>query len=181
MRPIIQEISTSHTPESLVARLLSSSIVQPGLVLLRSALFDSPQARYSFVAARPFLTFRSFGSRCETLSSDPSYVSRITHHVSRFTPHLQYGDPWKLLDSLMSRYEMLDEVDLPFPLGACFGYWGYDLKNFVEPKLSRRAANDLELPDCQVGFYDSLVVFDHHLGKVWIVATGLSAGGSRSN
>jgi len=94
---------------------------------------------------------------------------------------VQFGDPWKLLDRLMSRYEMLDEVDLPFPLGGCFGYWGYDLKNFVEPKLPRRAANDLELPDCQVGFYDSLVVFDHNLGKVWIVSTGLAADGSRSD
>ena len=72
----------------------------------------------------------------------------------------------------MSRYELLDEVDLPFPLGGCFGYWGYDLKNFVEPKLPRRAINDLELPDCHVGFYDSLVVFDHRLGKTWIVSTG---------
>jgi para-aminobenzoate synthetase component 1 len=38
----------------------------------------------------------------------------------------------------------------------------------------------LELPDCHVGFYDSLVVFDHHLAKTWIVSTGLSADGSRS-
>ena len=60
-----------------------------------------------------------------------------------------------------------------------FGYWGYDLKNFVEPKLSRRALNDLELPDCHVGFYDSLVVFDHHLDKTWVVSTGLAADGSR--
>src|SRR6185437_5301295 len=82
--------------------------------------------------------------------------------------------------SLMSRCELLDEVDLPFPLGGCFGYWGYDLKNFVEPKLPRRAANDLELPDCHVGFYDSLVVFDHQLDKTWIVSTGLAADGSRS-
>ena len=80
----------------------------------------------------------------------------------------------------MSRFELLDEIDLPFPLGGCFGFWGYDLKNFTEPKLSRRAANDLELPDCHVGFYDSLVVFDHHLGKVFIVSTGLDADGSRS-
>jgi para-aminobenzoate synthetase component 1 len=80
----------------------------------------------------------------------------------------------------MARYEVLDEVDLPFPLGGCFGYWGYDLKNFVEPKLSRRAVQDLELPDCQVGFYDSLVVFDHILGRTWIVSTGLDVDGSRS-
>ena len=80
----------------------------------------------------------------------------------------------------MARYELLDEIDLPFPLGGCFGFWGYDLKNFVEPKLPRRAVNDLELPDCHVGFYDSLVVFDHHLGKTWIVSTGLHADGSRT-
>ncbi len=80
----------------------------------------------------------------------------------------------------MARYEILDEIDLPFPLGGCFGYWGYDLKNFTEPKLPRRAMNDLELPDCHVGFYDSLVVFDHHLGNSCIVSTGLAADGSRS-
>jgi para-aminobenzoate synthetase component 1 len=79
----------------------------------------------------------------------------------------------------MSRYELLDELDLPFPLGGCFGYWGYDLKNFVEPKLTRNAVNDLELPDCCVGFYSSVVVFDHRLAKTWLVSTGLDADGSR--
>jgi para-aminobenzoate synthetase component 1 len=123
------------------------------------------QARYSFVAVRPFLTFRSFGSRCEIQSGG-------VHQE-------QFGNPWHLLDSLMARYELLEELDLPFPLGGCFGYWGYDLNNFVEPKLPRRAINDLELPDCCVGFYDSLVVFDHWLGKVWIISTGLDADGSR--
>ena len=40
--------------------------------------------------------------------------------------------------------------------------------------------NDLELPDCAVGFYDSLAIFDHNLGKTWLVATGLAADGSRN-
>ena len=162
MRPLIQEVPTQHSPESLVEQCQG----EPGVALLRSALIDSTQARYSFVAARPLLAFRSFGSRCEL--------------VSRERSHVQFGNPWCVLDGLMARYELLDEVDLPFPLGGCFGFWGYDLKNFVEPKLSRRAANDLELPDCQVGFYDSLVVFDHRLGKTWIVSTGIDADGVRS-
>ena len=165
MRPLIQEIPTAHTPESLVETLGGAA----GVVLLRSALFESPHARYSFVTAEPFLTFRSSGSRCE-----------ITQPATHSPPQVQFGNPWHLLDALMSRYELLDEIDLPFPLGGCFGYWGYDLKNFVEPKLPRRAVNDLELPDCHVGFYDSLVVFDHHLGKVCIVSTGLAADGSRA-
>jgi para-aminobenzoate synthetase component 1 len=158
MRPLIHEIATAHTPESLVECLRD----EPGVVLLRTSLFDSPSARYSFVAARPFLTFRSFGSRCEV------------------TPHVQFGNPWQILDALLARFELLDEIDLPFPLGGCFGCWGYDLKNIIEPKLPRRAVNDLELPDCHAGFYDSLVVFDHHLGKTFVVSTGLAADGSRS-
>ena len=163
MRPLIHEIQTAHTPESLVENLRGEN----GIVLLRSNSFDSPQARYSFVAANPFLTFRSIGSQCEL---------RFANEIQ-----IQFGNPWHLLDALMSRFELLDEIDLPFPLGGCFGYWGYDLKNFTEPKLPRRAANDLELPDCHVGFYDSLVVFDHQLGKVFIVSTGLNADGSRSD
>ena len=162
MRPLIQEITTAHTPESLVEQLHGQS----GIVLLRSALFDSSPARYSFVTARPFLTLRAFGSRCELAGPADTRV--------------QFGNPWQVLDALMARYELLDEVDLPFPLGGCFGYWGYELKNFVEPRLPRRAVNDLELPDCHAGFYDSLVAFDHHLGKAWIVSTGLNADGSRN-
>lgn len=165
MHPLIQEIQTTHTPDSLAESLRG----EPGLVLLRTSSFDSPSARYSYVTANPFLTFRSSGSRCE-----------ITRHSAPDTRHIQFGNPWHLLDSLMSRCELLEEIDLPFPLGGCFGYWGYDLRNFVEPKLPRRAANDLELPDCHVGFYDSLAVFDHQLGKTWVVSTGLAADGSRN-
>jgi para-aminobenzoate synthetase component I len=178
MRPLIRDITTGHSPESLVEQLRGSprqsaaKAGEPGIVLLRSRLFDSPQARYSLVAARPFLTFRSFGSRCEIAVAD----SRL----STLDPRLHFGNPWRLLDRLIARYELLDDIDLPFPLGGCFGFWGYDLKNFVEPKLPRRAVNDLELPDCQIGFYDSLVAFDHHLGKTWIISTGLNADGSRS-
>jgi para-aminobenzoate synthetase component 1 len=168
MRPLIQEIPTAHTPESLVEQL---RIADCGLriVLLRSNSFDAAQVRYSFVAANPFLIFQSFGSRCE--------ISSFQLPPSNSQVH--FGNPWHLLDALMARYELLDEIDSPFPLGGAFGYWGYDLKNFTEPKLPRRAVNDLELPDCHVGFYDSLVVFDHRLGKISIVSTGLNADGSR--
>ncbi|HWW02923.1 MAG TPA: aminodeoxychorismate synthase component I [Candidatus Acidoferrum sp.] len=188
MRPVLQEFHTNHTPESLIDQLQG----EPGLVLLRTGLFDSPLSRFSFVAARPFLTVRAFGSRCE-LRTFPVEWS-VEHSSAKpvtgsggpaFCPatgpvEVQFGDPWRLLESWMSRFELLDDVDLPFPLGGCFGYWGYDLKNFVEPKLARRAIADLELPDCCVGFYASLIAFDHHLGKTCMIATGLNTDGSRS-
>ncbi len=163
MRVVVEEFSTHHSPDSLAASLRH----EPGLVLLRTGSFDVPSARYSFVAARPMLTFRSFGSACETRFADGRSEA-------------QFGNPWQHLAPLLARFELLDEVDVPFPLGGCFGYWGYDLKQFVEPRLTRRAVNDLELPDCHLGFFASLVVFDHQLGKTWIVATGLDEEGNRT-
>ena len=162
MRPLLQELQTPLSPEGLAERLRGV----PGVVLLRTHSFEGLHARYSFVTADPFATLRSLGSRCEVRLGGGLQV--------------QFGNPWRVLDGLMARFELLDEVDLPFPLGGCFGYWGYDLKNFVETRLTRRAVNDLELPDCHVGFYDSLVAFDHRLGKTWVVSTGLRPDGSRS-
>jgi para-aminobenzoate synthetase component 1 len=159
---LIQEIACAVSAERLMAGFRSTT----GLALLRSGCFESSQARYSFLAVNPFLTFRAFGACCEIWSEAGSQV--------------QYGNPWSLLNEWLSRYELLDEIDLPFPLGGCFGYWGYGLKNFTEPKLSQRAGNDLELPDCHLGLFSSLLVIDHHLDKSWIVATGLAADGSRS-
>jgi para-aminobenzoate synthetase component 1 len=181
MRPLIHPIATAHTPESLVDELRGA----PGVVLLRTAAFESAAARYSLVAARPFLTFRSWGSRCEIFHDVQPGQTRAKAGDDSSGPgepglQVQFGNPWHILDALMARCEVLDEIDLPFPLGGCFGYWGYDLKNFTEPKLPHRTVNDLELPDCHVGFYDSLTVFDHQLGRVFVVATGLCPDGSRS-
>ena len=162
LSPIVEEVGGSGSPEAVVAQLGPAR----GVVLLRSNYFESSQARYSFVVARPFLVFSSSGARCSIQTRAGSQES--------------YGNPWHLLDEVMARYELLDEVDHPFPLGGCFGFWGYDLKNFVEPKLRRRAVNDLEVPDSWVGFYSSVLVVDHHLGKRWIVATGLAEDGVRT-
>src|SRR5436190_6785565 len=159
---LIEEFVPVPRPEELADQVRG----YPGLALLRSGFFESQLARYSFLAVKPFLTFRSNGAHCEV--------------QSELGGHVQFGNPWHVLREWLGRYELLDEVDFPFPLGGCFGYWGYDLKNFTEPKLTRRARNYLELPDCHLGFYGSLVVIDHRLDKSWIVCTGLAADGSRS-
>lgn len=129
------------------------------------AVGEGGEGRYTFVTARPFLTFRSHGSRCE-----------METPAGRRT---LFGDPWQVLDQWISRYEILERPPLPFPLGGCFGYWGYDLNRFVEPKLNIRAVRDLDLPDCHVGFHPSLAVFEETTGRAWVVATGLDAEGGR--
>ncbi|HZR21173.1 MAG TPA: aminodeoxychorismate synthase component I [Verrucomicrobiae bacterium] len=161
MRCLTQRFERWDQPEAVFERLGS----EPGLMLLSSSLSHTELSRYSFIVARPFLTFRSAGPRCEL-----SWPGGADIH---------FGNPWRVLESLLARYELKDEFDLPLPLGGCFGYWGYELKNFLEPRLPQRARDELELPDSVLGFYDSLLAFDHALGVIWIVATGLKRDGSR--
>ena len=165
MQALVRAFPTRRSPESLVEDLLG----QRGITLLKSGRPDMPQGRYSLLAVEPFLNFRSLGARCELRFYVPGVERRI-----------EFGNPWQVLERLLSRYRASAGGPTPFPLGGGFGYWGYDLRNFVEPKLPQSARNDLQLPDCHVNFYDSLVVFDHVLDQVWVVSTGLAADGSAS-
>lgn len=138
----------------------------PGVVLLESQQRRATYSRYSLITANPFLGFRSFGSRCEISSAGATSVV--------------FGNPWQVLANLLARYELPDQMDVPFPVGGCFGYWGYGLAPFAETALRGLRADERGLPDCQLGFYDSLVVVDHDLGRTWVVASGLNGDGSRS-
>lgn len=158
----VETYSSPPPPEAFLGALAWES----GTILLRTQSFDTPHARYSILASDPFLEFQSRGTECRIRSPEGS--------------EKLFGNPWRILDSLHSRCEMLDEWDQPFPTGAAAGFWGYDLKNFVEPKLRTRAVHDVDMPDCHVGFYDSLVVFDHRSGEAHVISTGLTADGSRS-
>lgn len=151
-------------PEGVAAQLIADAELP---ILLRTAHFATPEARYSFLVANPFLVFRADGPLCTITSA-------------RHPDTTLFGNPWDQLQLLLARYELLDDLDLPFPQGGCFGFWGYDLKNQGEPKLPRTAVDDLGLPDVLVGFYSSVVVFDHLLARTTVISTGLEADGSRS-
>jgi para-aminobenzoate synthetase component 1 len=164
MAVLIETLRTAHTPESL-GRLLAP---EPGRTVLRSTGQASPWSRWSFVTARPFLTFQCHGSNCETV-------------VPGGVTERQFGNPWKLLAPWLERFEIDEEHSLPLPLGGAFGYFGYELNQFTTPRIARRAVNDLELPDAHLGFHSSLVAFDSSTGLAHVIATGLDAAGNRSS
>ena len=145
---------------------------EPGVMLLWGGWPDALRSRYSFLAARPFMALTIRGSRLEW-SGDAADSDRPRGWVD-------YGNPWRVLQAVWGRFELPDELDVPFPLGGLFGFWGYDLNRFVEPTVAPRAVRDLELADGWVGFYDSVLVWDHLLNKGWVISTGLLPDGSRS-
>lgn len=154
--------TTAHTPSSLHRRLPEN--LHP--CLFQGQHTSGPRNPFTVVTARPLLTFRSWGSRCEISQDGQRSVC--------------FGNPWTQLKQLQDRFEIIDQLDVPFPTGIAGGYWGYDLKHFCEPSLKRLVHTDVELPDCLVGFYPSLVVFEEGKENVTIVATGMNAGGDQS-
>ncbi|MDG1856325.1 MAG: aminodeoxychorismate synthase component I [Verrucomicrobiota bacterium] len=152
-----------------IENLLATVGDQPDVMLLHSSLQGHPDARFSFLTAFPMVTLRAFGADCHL------------HYPTVQKSHTVYGNPWSVMDQLMHPFEVMEELDSPFPLGGCFGYWGYDLKHFVEPSLERRAVRSSVLPDAYVGLFASLVAVDHWDDKAWIVATGFHPDGTWSH
>ncbi|MCX7866705.1 MAG: anthranilate synthase component I family protein [Limisphaera sp.] len=167
MQLVVREWRGQLGLEELARRLAA----EPGVVFLKGGWPDAQGSRYSYLVADPFLTLTIQGSRLEWQSqrggAGPERV------------WVDYGNPWRVLQAVWDRFELLDEPDLPFPLGGLFGFWGYELNRFVEPAVAPRARRDLEVPDGWVGFYDSVVVWDHCLGRGWILSAGLCPDGSR--
>jgi len=113
-------------------------------------------SRYSFMGSEPFLVLKSKGEQIEIYEGGRSQRFR--------------GDPFDVLKRLISRYRLVSSGYSPF-LGGAVGYFGYDLCHFVE-KLPRKSVDDLELPDCYLGFYDLVLSFDHLTGRLLISSSG---------
>ncbi|MCD8534128.1 MAG: hypothetical protein LR011_04780, partial [Verrucomicrobia bacterium] len=94
---------------------------------------------WSLLAFNPILLFKAKGAYCE-----------FSHDTAI---HRLFGNPWNIFESRFSRFEIPDTPMPGVPVGAAVGYFGYDLKNAVEPGLPQTARDDLELPDAVIGFY----------------------------
>jgi anthranilate synthase component 1 len=59
--------------------------------------------------------------------------------------------------------------------GGAVGYLAYDMVRFFE-KLPQENPDDLNLPECQLQFTDTLVIFDHVLNRMRVVANAFIDG-----
>ncbi|MFQ5867175.1 MAG: aminodeoxychorismate synthase component I [bacterium] len=155
VRPLqwIGEIPPLSPPQKLFRLFLDSRYS----FFLESGGSVGDFSRYSFMGSDPFLVFKSKGEQIEICEGGQS---------QRFS-----GDPFGVLKRLISQYRLASSSYSPF-LGGAVGYFGYDLCHFVE-KLPRKSVDDLELPDCYLGFYDLVLSFDHLTGRLFISSSGL--------
>jgi para-aminobenzoate synthetase component 1 len=144
--------------------------------VVRKQPWTEPRDRFAEFAARPYAVWLDTVSGVtgySILAAEPSKIVRSkgkrTDIITPTGTTVVEGNPFDILDEQLALHHHNGTAD--FPLGAAIGYFGYDLKNFVE-KLPAKAVDDIGLPDCWFGFYDNLLVFDHAKKEVWEVVGG---------
>lgn len=126
--------------------------------LLESAAGGEKIARYSFLGANPFVEFTSFGNRVE--------IKRGAHKQE--TAYTE--DPLGVLNKEMQAFIPVQIQGLPKFFSCAVGYLGYDTVRYFE-RLPNTPHDDLSLPDIQVMFYDTVIIFDHLTKTIKVVCT----------
>ena len=139
--PIYREVPADlETPVSAYLKVREA----PYSFLLESVEGGERLARYSFIGTNPYRVTKS-GDREEWK-----------------------GDPLVPLEAELSQFKFVPVQGLPAFTGGAIGYVAYDAVRHWEPKMARRQADPLELPESMFLYSDSMIVFDHlhHTMKV---------------
>jgi para-aminobenzoate synthetase component 1 len=133
----------------------------PGFFFLDSSLAEHPLARYSYIGVHPVQTLRSRGEGLDLVEG-----KKIRH---------LHGNPISILAAHLRQRELRSGSPMiPFPGGAV-GYFSYELGAFTAERAMNRR-DDLGLPEMHVGFYDTLLAFDHNAGRWYGAAADLTGG-----
>lgn len=112
--------------------------------------------RYDVIAARPYITLKTFADETEIV-----YASGKREHSSK--------DPFSTVKSLLGVNETKLST-VPFAGGA-LGYFAYDLGREIE-KIPDISEHDIGMPDMAIGIYDWAVVADHQQRRTWLTGYG---------
>jgi anthranilate/para-aminobenzoate synthase component I len=154
-------VAEGYTQVPLVRRLPLDGVrpldllraLPPGHRFLLESTRVSSEGRYSLVGARPFLSFRARGPRCE-VNGEP-----------------QPGEPLATLRALLKRWRGVRLPGMPLFCGGAVGFFAYEAAHYFE-SLPRHPHDDLGLPDIALDFVDTFVAVDHQEACVLVVATG---------
>jgi para-aminobenzoate synthetase component 1 len=149
-RSRVRLLDLDAQPADLFAPLAS----RPGSIFLESALRDRyGLGRWSFIMYDPLFTV---SSREETVAF------RIGNRM-----RWEKLNPFESLRQSLALFAVEGDPSwIPFRGGAA-GYFSYELNRQIE-RLPARAMDDLGLPESCLGFYDTVLAFDH-LMEQWFL------------
>jgi anthranilate synthase component I len=153
--PVYQElVADLDTPVSAWYRVCAG---QPYSFLLESVEGGEAIGRYSLLGCNPLWTLEARGDRTIQTYRDGNQET--------FT-----GDPFAALADCLAPFKPVKLPELPPGIGGLFGYWGYELIQWIEPKVMVHPMQDGDLPDGLWMQVDHLLVFDQVKRKIWAIA-----------
>ncbi|NET41976.1 anthranilate synthase component I [Okeania sp. SIO2B3] len=153
--PVYQEwVADLDTPVSAWYRVCAG---QPYSFLLESVEGGEKIGRYSFLGCDPLWTLEARGDRTTQTYRDG-------------TVKIFEGDPFDTLDNCLRNYQPVKLPQLPPDIGGLFGFWGYELIRWIEPRVTVYPSTENDLPDGLWMQVDNLLVFDQVKRKIWAIA-----------
>ncbi|HVZ64716.1 MAG TPA: aminodeoxychorismate synthase component I [Lacunisphaera sp.] len=129
---------------------------------LDSSRQDGEGSRFSILACEPVATFESSGRSCRIADAAGIVVEEGE------------GDVLVRFENWLGRHRVALPTDrpvLPF-YGGVIGRWSYELGEEIEPAARLQSAAHRLDADMELALYDSAVIWDHQLGKTWLVGVG---------
>ena len=133
--------------------------------LLESAESSESVGRYSFVGSGPRAVIEARSTRV-----------KITEDGKTREFESSSGDPLQDLENFMAKYQPVSDPGLPLFYGGAVGYLSYDAVRYFEPGIPAPPPDQLDLPDMVFMVTDTVIIFDHRLRKLLIVANVITDG-----
>jgi anthranilate synthase component 1 len=151
--PVAKSVSADLlTP---VSAFLSIANESSDAFLLESVEGGEKLGRYTFLGVDPYMRVVACGDQ-------------IVIERGRRRERVD-GDLLQVVRSLLRQHRIARPPGMPPFTGGAVGYFAYDMVRRLE-RLPSLAANDLEVPDCVLMFFNRLLAFDHVRHQIQIVA-----------
>ncbi|MGJ8677087.1 MAG: anthranilate synthase component I [Akkermansiaceae bacterium] len=183
MQPCFAALSTLPVSPSIeVFRSLAEKGNVVPVYAQLAADFETPLSAYTKISgdseAFLFESAESSGenSRYSILGSNPRAVITAYGHDITYTDQGETTqwtaekDILAELESLMAQYRPATTENPPPFYGGAVGYLSYDSVRQFEPSIGPAAKDELGLPDALFIIADTLLVFDHHLRRLIVIA-----------
>ena len=179
VRPLFQEVEALSGRGNVIPirKDILADLLTPAAAFLRVAhgrrrafLLESVEggermARYSFLGWDPFLVVRGRGDSLCIEESGETMRENIR--------------PFDKLRQLALKYQPVPVPEGPPFLGGAVGYFAYDFVRQFE-RLPVIASDDLGMEDLYLMYFSDILVFDHLLHRIHIVANILVDRGTQS-
>ena len=163
--PVFAEfIADNETPVSAFKKLDSPEASYS--FLFESTEKNDVSGRFSFLGIDPRVVIKTYGHELQIVESGNERRVQIT------------GDPLDEIGQLMARYQFVSRPELPRFSGGAVGFLGYEAIHFFEPKVPVAERDELQLPEIVFMITRILLIFDHRLRTLKIVANAFLEDGS---